>query len=110
MAARGDRFNIIIGDHTPIADEDQAAEPESLVQIGDGLADGGVIHLGRLRGDRPGKRFSRSATDGSRTALMVQHRSVTRGDACMPFDEQRQVGPPAGRSSATNTYDRNGRT
>ncbi len=45
MAARGDRFNIIIGDHAPIADEDQAAEPEALVQIGDGLADGGVVHL-----------------------------------------------------------------
>jgi hypothetical protein len=26
----------------------------------------------------------------------------------MPFDEQRQFGPPTGRSSATNTYGANG--
>ena len=45
VAARGDRFKIITGDHTSIADEDQAVEPEALVQVGDGLADGGVVHL-----------------------------------------------------------------
>jgi hypothetical protein len=33
---------------------------------------------------------------------------VNRGAACMPFDEQRQFGPPTGRSSASNTYGRNG--
>ncbi len=42
---RGDRIEIITGDHTSIADEDQAVEPESPVQVGDGLADGGVVHL-----------------------------------------------------------------
>src|SRR5208282_429463 len=40
-----DRIEIITGDHTSIADEDQAVEPESLVQVGDGLADGGVVHF-----------------------------------------------------------------
>ena len=42
---RGDRIKIITSDHTSIADEDQAVEPESLVQVGDGLADGGVVHF-----------------------------------------------------------------
>ena len=32
----------------------------------------------RLRGDELGNRFSQSATDGSSTAVMVQHRSVNR--------------------------------
>jgi len=59
---------------------------------------------------RPGKRFSRSATDGSRTTIIVQHRSVNGGAACLPFDEEREVGTPTGRSSATNTCDRNGGT
>src|SRR5262249_52515009 len=45
MAALGNRFNIITDDHTSIADEDQAFEPESLVQVVDGFADGGVVHL-----------------------------------------------------------------
>jgi hypothetical protein len=39
---------------------------------------------------------------------MVQHRSVNREVACMPFVELRQFIPPVGRSSATNTCDRNG--
>src|SRR5208337_3885988 len=40
-----DRIEIITGDHTSIADEDQVVEPEALVQVGDGLADGGVVHF-----------------------------------------------------------------
>ena len=42
---RGDRIEIITCDHSSIADEDQAVEPESPVQVGDSLADGGVVHL-----------------------------------------------------------------
>ena len=38
-------FNIVISDHTSITDEDQAFEPKSLVQVVDGLADGGMVHL-----------------------------------------------------------------
>src|SRR5208337_235355 len=40
-----DRIEIITGDHTSIVDEDHAVEAESLVQVGDGLADGGVVHF-----------------------------------------------------------------
>ena len=40
-----DRFKIIIGDHTSITDEHEAVESESLVQVADGLCDGGVVHL-----------------------------------------------------------------
>ena len=54
----------------------------------------GFVGSGRLRGEGRGKRYSRSAADGSATAIMVQHRSVNRGAACMPFDEQCQFGPP----------------
>src|SRR5258708_3899675 len=43
MAARGYRFKIITGDHASIADEDEALEPKSLVQVGNGLADGRVV-------------------------------------------------------------------
>ena len=56
MIPRGDRIEIITNDHTSIADEDQAVEPESLVQVGDGLADGGVVHFVAgtdVMGDRP---------------------------------------------------------
>ena len=52
----------------------------------------------RASGDTPGKRFSRSDTDGSRTAVIVQHRSVNRVADCVPFDERRHFGPPTGRS------------
>ena len=48
MIPRGDRIEIITSDHTSIADEDQAVEPESLVQVGDGLADGGEATLNRI--------------------------------------------------------------
>src|SRR5208337_2859620 len=42
---RSDRIEIIPSDHTSLADEDQAVERESLVPVGNGLADGGVVHL-----------------------------------------------------------------
>ena len=45
MIPGSDRIETITGDHTSIADEDQAVEPEALVQVGDGLADGGVVHF-----------------------------------------------------------------
>ena len=45
MIPRGDRIEIITSDHTSIADENQAVEPEAPVQVGDGLADGGVVHF-----------------------------------------------------------------
>ena len=61
------------------------------------------LKLAWLRGDRSGKRFSRSATDGSRIAIIVQHRSLNRGAACIRFDEERQFDPSTGRSSAANT-------
>jgi hypothetical protein len=62
-----------------------------------------------LCGARPGEQFSRLATNGSRTPIIVQHRSVNRGAACMPFIERRQSGPPTGRPTAASTYGRNGR-
>ena len=46
MIPRGDRIQVLsLVDHTSIADEDQAVEPEPPAQVGDGLADGGVVHF-----------------------------------------------------------------
>ena len=38
-----DHFESVIGDHTSITDEHEAVEPESLVQVADGLRHGGVV-------------------------------------------------------------------
>ena len=49
MAALGNRFNIVISDHASIANEDQALEPKSLVQVVDGLARRWYVHRYRPR-------------------------------------------------------------
>jgi hypothetical protein len=62
----------------------------------------------RLPVDSLGQRFSRSATDGPRSVVKVQHRFVNSGAACTLFDEERQFGLPTGHSSPANSDDCNG--
>ena len=45
MSLGRDRFQIILGDHTSITDEDQAVEAEALVQVADGPLHGLVVDL-----------------------------------------------------------------
>ena len=51
-----DRFDVFIGDHAPVADEDQAAEGEPPAQIPDDLLNGRMVDAVAgpdMVGDRP---------------------------------------------------------
>ena len=58
MLVFGDRLNVLIGDHAPIADEDEPAELEAFAQVADDFLNGGMVDaVARpdVMGDRPAR-------------------------------------------------------